>query len=267
MGSKITASNRTVFVSCLLGATIVLLIPHSLTSKCQYAFRRVFCVPLGISRSMTLAAKAPNSPKISSQAHLELQQAYERLNNHTANLKAIVTKQKETIDRLTRFPTGPRWQKLSFVPASVFTTLDDDRVVINQGVQDGVQSKCFVLANNAIVGQVTETNKHEATIELISDQGAFLPVYIDAPNAKGILRGLGQGRCVIQNVFYSHPIEVGQSVYTHNQAGLLGIPIVVGQVSACDRDEKKPLLWKIEMTPGVSLEQLGQVDVILPGRS
>jgi cell shape-determining protein MreC len=267
MGSKFTTSKRTVFMSCLLGATIVLLVPHSLTSKCQYAFRRVFCVPLGISRSLTLAAKSPTSPKISGQEHLELQQAYEKLSNHAANLKAVIDKQKETIDRLTRLRSEPEWQKFGFVPAHVFTAMGDDRVVINRGVRDGVQSKYFVLANNGIVGQVTETNKYQATIELISDKGAFLPVYIDTPSAKGILRGLGQGHCVIQNVFYSHPVEVGQSVYTHNQTGLLGIPIVVGQVSACDRDEETPHIWKIEMTPAVSLEELSQVDIIVPGRS
>jgi hypothetical protein len=53
---------------------------------------------------------------------------------------------------------------------------------------------------------------------------------------------------------------------TSNQPGLLGIPIVVGQVSSCERDEEKPHLWNIKMIPAVALEQLGQVDVIVPGR-
>ncbi|MCP4449879.1 MAG: rod shape-determining protein MreC [Planctomycetes bacterium] len=267
MGSKFTTSKRTVFMSCLLGATIVLLVPHSMTGKCQYAFRRVFCVPLGISRSLTLAAKTPSSPRISSQAYLDLQQAYEKLANHTANLKGMIDTQKETIDRLTQLRARPDWQRLSFIPALVFTTLGDDRVVINRGVRDGVQSNCFVLANNAIVGQVTETNKYQATIELISDSGAFLSVFIDTPSAMGIMRGLGQGQCVIKNVSYSRPVEVGQSVYTRNQAGLLGIPMIVGQVSACDRDEETPHFWKIEMTPAVAPEELNQVDIIRPGRS
>ncbi|NQV31995.1 MAG: hypothetical protein HQ515_04835 [Phycisphaeraceae bacterium] len=266
MGSKITTSKRTVFLGCFLSATIVLLVPHSLTSKCQYGFRRIFCVPLGISRSLTLAAKAPMSPEISSQEHLELKQAFQRLSNHTANLTAVIAKQAETIDRLTRLRTVPEWQNFGFVPANIFTALGDDRVVINRGLRDGVESKYFILANNAIVGQITETNKHQATIKLISDEGAFLPVYIDTPKNKGILRGLGQGHCAIQNVTYARPVKTGHAVYTHNQPGLLGIPIVVGQVSACERDEEKPHLWRIEMTPAVTLEQLGQVDVILPRR-
>lgn len=266
MGSKITTSKRTVFWGCFLGATIVLLVPHSLTSKCQYGFRRIFCVPLGVSRSLTLAAKAPMSAEISSQEHLELKQAFERLSNHAANLTAVIAKQAKTIDRLTQSRIQPEWEKLSFVPASVFTALGDDQVVINRGFRDGIQTKYFLLANNAIVGQVTETNKHQATVELISDEGAFLPVYIDTPKNKGILRGLGQGHCAIQNVAHARPVKIGHAVYTNNQRDLLGIPIVVGQVSACDRDEEKPHLWRIEMTPAVTLEQLGQVDVILPGR-
>ena len=267
MASKITTSKRTVFLGCFLGATIVLLVPHSLTSKCQYGFRRIFCVPLGISRSLTLAAKAPASPEISSQEHRELAQAFQRLSNHAANLAAVIAKQEATIDRLTQSRTEPEWQKLSFVPANIFTALGDDRVVINRGLRDGVKSKYFILANNAIVGQVTDTNKHQATIELISDEGAFLPVYIDTPKTKGILRGLGQGHCAIQNVTYTRPVKTGQSVYTtSNQPGLLGIPIVVGQVSSCERDEEKPHLWDIKMIPAVALGQVGQVDVILPGR-
>lgn len=266
MASKITTSKRTVFLGCFLGATIVLLVPHSLTSKCQYGFRRIFCVPLGISHSLALAAKAPASPEISSQGHLELQQAFQRLSNHAANLTAVIAKQEATIDRLTQSRTEPEWQKLGFVPANVFTALGDDQVVINRGYRDGVEPEYFILANNAVVGQVTETNRHQATVELISDDGAFLSVYIDTPKTKGILRGLGQGRCAIKTVAYKLPVKTGQSVYTHNQPGLLGIPIIVGQVSSCERDEENPHLWSITMTPAVALDQVGQVDVILPGR-
>jgi len=266
MGSKITTSKRTVFLGCFLGATIVLLIPHSLTSQCQYAFRSVLRVPLGISRSLTLAAKAPSSPDISSQAHLELKEAIQKLENHTANLTALLAKQEQTIDRLTQLRTQPEWQRLSFVPASVFTTSGDDHVVLNRGVRDGIQPKYFILADNAIVGQITETSRHQATLELISDIGVFLPVYVGTTKITGILRGLGQGRCVIRNVRHSQPVEIGQLVYANNQPNLLSIPIVVGQVSACERDEQTPHLWMIEMTPAVALEQLDQVDVILPGR-
>jgi len=266
MGHKITTSKRTLFLGCFLGAIIVLLVPHSLTRKCQYGFRRVFCVPLGLSRSLTLTARPARSPKVSHQEHRELERTVEKLNSHVANLMAVIARHEETIDRLTQLRIKPEWQKLSFVPASVFTALGDNHVAINRGASDHVQSKQFILACNAIVGKVLETDKHQATVELITDEGAFLPVYIESPEIKGILRGLGQGRCVIENIPYSRPVQTEQSVYVNNQPGLLSIPIVVGQVSKCDRDEERPHLWRIEMAPAVSLEELDQVDVILPGR-
>ncbi|MCF7974226.1 MAG: hypothetical protein K9N55_10455 [Phycisphaerae bacterium] len=266
IGSKITTSKRTVFLGCFLGATIVLLVPHGLTSKCQYAFRRMFCVPLGISRSLTLAARTPAAPDISSQAYLQLKKDHQKLVNYSANLAAMIAAQQETINRLTLLRMEPEWQKLGFVPASIFTALGDDHVVINRGVRDLVQPNCFILANNAIVGKVLEAGKHQATIELIGDSGAFLTVYIDTPKTPGILRGLGQGRMEIQNVPYGPPVKTGQFVYASNQSKLLNIPIVVGTVSACDRDETTPHLWKIQMTPAVDLAQLDRVDVILPGR-
>jgi len=266
MGSKTTTSKRTVFLGCFLGATIVLLVPHGLTSKCQYAFRRVFCVPLGISRSLTLSATAPAPPEISSEKYHTLQQEFQKLSNHAANLTAVITKQEGTIDRLTQLRVEPEWQKLSFVPANVFTAQGDDNVVINRGTRDLVQLKCFILANNAIVGKVSEIQKHQATIELISHQGAFLPVYINTRETQGVCHGLGQGQMEIQSVRYNRPVAMGQPVYTCNQAGLLGTPIIVGKVAACDRNEKEPYLWKIEMAPAVNLTQLDRVDVVLPGR-
>lgn len=267
MASKMTTSKRTVFLGCFLGATIVLLVPHSLTSRCQYGFRRIFCVPLGISRSLTLAAKAPATPEISGKAHLELKEAFQELENHADNLTAMLAQQEQTIDRLSRIRIEPEWQKLCFVPANVFTALGDDHVVINRGLRDSVQSKYFILADNAIVGQITEANQHQATVKLISDSGAFLGVYIDTPDTRGILRGLGQGRCAIRNVGYARPVKIGQSVYTtSSQQDLLGISIVVGRVSACYRDEQAPHLWMIEMTPAAALDELHQVDVILPGQ-
>jgi rod shape-determining protein MreC len=195
-----------------------------------------------------------------------LQEELQKLSNYSANLTALIAAQQKTIDRLTLLRTVPEWQKLGFVPANVFTALGDDHVVINRGARDLVQPKLFVLANNAIVGKVLEAGKHQATIELIGDEGAFLPVYIDSPKTQGLLRGLGQGQMEIQNVPYGSPVKPGQPVYTNNQPELLGIPIVVGKVSACNRDETTPHLWWIQMTPAVDLAQLDHVDVILPGR-
>jgi cell shape-determining protein MreC len=266
MGSKTTTSKRTVFLGCFLGATIVLLVPHGLTSKCQYAFRRVFCVPLGISRSLTLVATTPAPPEISSEKYRTLQQEFQKLANHTANLTAVITKQEETINRLAKLRVRPEWQKFSLVPANVFTAQGDDQVVINRGSRDLVKLKCFILANNAIVGKVSEIQKHQATIELISHQGAFMPVYIDTRETQGACFGLGQGQLEIQNVRYTRPVKIGQSVYTSNQPWLLGTPIIVGKVASCERDEKKPYLWKIEMAPAVDPKQLDQVDVVLPGK-
>lgn len=266
MGSKLTTSKRTIFVGCLLGATIVLLVPHAVTRKCQYAFRRVFCVPLGVSRSLTLAAKPGTSPKVNHQEYLDLQRAFEKLENHAANLKDAVARQEETINRLTQLRVDPEWKKLGFVPATVFTATGNNHVVINRGTRDLVQPKRFVLAHNAIVGKVLEVDKHQATVELISGEGAFLPVHVDTPENRGLLRGQGKGLCLIQNVKYDQPVEVGQFVYANNRPELLGISVVVGQVSACTRDEEKPYFWRIEMTPAVALQKLDQVDVILPGR-
>ncbi len=195
-----------------------------------------------------------------------LQQAFQKLTNHTANLTAVITKQEETINRLTRLRVEPEWQKLSFVPANVFTALGDDHVVINRGSRDYVQVKCFILANNGIVGKVSEIQKNQATVELISNLGAFLPVYINTRDTQGVCHGLGQGQMEIQSVRYNRSVEVGQPVYTSNQPGLLGTPIIVGKVASCVRDEKEPYLWKIEMAPAVDLKQLDRIDVVLPGR-
>jgi len=266
MGSKITTSKRTVFLGCFLCATIVLLVPHNLTSKCQYAFRRVFYLPLGVSRSLTLAATKPSSPEISTQDYLQLKKEHQALANHTANLAAVISGQQETINRLTQLRTKPEWKKLSFVPANVFVAIGEDHVVINRGAQDFIQVDCFILAKNAIVGRVIETEKHQATVKLISDKGAVLPVYIDTPQIQGILRGSDKNRMEIQNVPHGRSVKIGLPVYTNNRPGLLGIPIIVGQVSACERDETKPHLWRIEMTPAVELEELDRVDVILPNR-
>lgn len=267
MGSKITTSKRTVFLGCFLSATIVLLAPHRLTSHCQYGFRRIFCVPLGISRSLTLSTTQSSREEVSSQDFIKLQQAYKTLESHADHLQALLVQQQETIDRLAKLRVEPQWEKLSFVPAHVFTALSDNHMVINRGQRDGVKTNSFILADNAIVGRVIETAPNQATIKLISDKDAVLPVYIDSPRTSGILRGQGdRSSMAIQKVTFNRPVKQGMAVYASNRPDLRGIPFPVGKVSSCKRDDKDPHLWEIEMMPSVDLSQLDRIDVIIPDK-
>jgi len=264
MSSSAVASKRALFLGLLLCAAILLLIPHALTAKLQFAFRRCFRMPLGLGRSITLSARAPaNSAGLNASEYQQLRAENLRMQNHIANLKAQLEQQQEELKHLAQLRLTPDYQAFGLVPAQTITAVGHDQLLINRGSADYLVPGQFVLADNAIVGRIQQCTTGQATVMMISHTRSRMQVTVGSPSVKGILTGLGEGRLEVQHVTKQHNLSVGMPVHVCTVPGFLKIPIIVGRVSACTPSTDNPLLWDISVDPAADLKHVGRTDVIV----
>ena len=253
------------FISFLLCACVLLLMPHNVTTKLQFAFSSLFRIPLGTGRVIALAAQSPSpSQDISSEGYDKRQ--YLELQNHADNLQAELDQERSEKQRLAQVRLLRAWASHGLVSARVTQELvGANQIIINRGTRDRLGPEQFILAQNAIVGSICDLDKHQAKVTLISDKSSNIPVFIksEQANHNGLLRGLGNGTAKIQDVPYDRKIAIGDPVHVRAIPGRLEVPVVVGRVLQCDQDEIEPLLWDIRVEPASDLKRLSQVYVIV----
>ena len=88
----------------MLAGLISLFTPQKLTNKFQFAFARIFCWPLGISRAVSLSARTQES-LTDGVSHRE----YNRLQNNLANVTEELLKERQKSEKLSRLHNRFVW--------------------------------------------------------------------------------------------------------------------------------------------------------------
>ena len=262
-----THSERLLFISFLLCACVLLLMPHHVTTKLQLAFSTVFQLPLGTGRMLALAAQTPTSGQGNTPDDYDsLKRENVQLQNHVHTLRALLAQEREEKAKLTKISLLPAWGSQGLVPARVIQEVAGaDEVIINRGKRHGLLNGQYMMADEAIAGTIGETGRYQARGVLITDASSHIPVYIESAQSKpkGVLSGLGNGLAKIEQIPIQYKIEIGDLVHIQTTAGLIEWPVVVGKVSACRRNETQPLVWDILVEPLSKHKDINQVHVIV----
>ncbi|MCH7916645.1 MAG: hypothetical protein IIC50_01515 [Planctomycetes bacterium] len=265
-------SKRMLFTGLLLGSVILLLIPHGVTGKLQSIVTGVFSLPLRMGRIASLAARVPltRASASASEFHrLQLDKQQEQA-NHIANLEARLSEQEAEIERLSRFRSTPNWERTGFIPADATHNLSADRLVINRGLKDGVRVGQYVIASNAIIGLICESEAGNSRLALVSDPKCRIPAYIQSDQTSdqtlGMVTGMGQGKVKITNVKSNQTVKAGDKVYAKAWPGRLEHPFLIGEVQEVKDDRTDPLLLDISVRPAAKLLEVLKVSVIHCGQ-
>lgn len=262
-----TNSEKMLFISFLLCACVLLLVPHNITNKLQFLHAHLFQIPLRTGRVISLVAQTPPpAPDANSVDHEQVQRKYLQLENHMHNLMAKLEQELSEKERLAQVRLLSGWERHGYVLAQVVVAVvDSDHIIINRGKRDGLALGQFMLADNAIVGTICELTGYTAKGALVTDKSSRIPVYIKSKQAtpKGILQGLGNGKAKIPQIRFKHKIAIGDPVYVEAQAGRLEFRVKVGQIAQRHRDETDPLVWDITVEPASDLQALNQLHVVV----
>ena len=257
---------RVLFISLMLTGLIFLFAPQRLTSKFQFAFVRVFCWPLSVSRDISLSASGIMASAEGAPADVVSRTRYNKLHNRLANVTEWLKQERQKVETLSGLRNRPAWKGVNFVLADIITSTIDglhSELIINRGSQDGLAADQFVLANESIIGTIFKADTRTARVRLITDPASKIAVKIEGLNKDRILQGTGHNSAKVKLLPTKYRVEVDEVVYAQKKPGFLSTPVIVGTVAQCESNKDNPLLWDITVKPACDIESLTDVSVIV----
>lgn len=258
---QIKVSRRMLFTWFMLGGFIFLIAPQNWTNKFQFAFARIFSLPLSISRNISLSVRARQLP-----SDVVGRREYNQLQNHLANLIEELNQERQKVRKLSGLRDRIALSGVRFVLADVITDSMgglQSELIINRGKDDGVAEGQFVLGDNSIVGAVSAVSSRTAQIRLITDPASNIAVKIAESNVSRIMQGGGNNSAKVRMLSIKHKVRVGDNIYACKKPGFLGAPVIVGKVDKCKRDDENPSLWDVTVKPVCETGMLNDVAVIV----
>lgn len=141
-----------------------------------------------------------------------------------------------------------------------------EELVINKGSVDRVGKGYAVVADQQLVGIITDVSSHFSLVRLITNTASSLSVQDEKTGAIGIVKGQGSGSLLLDNVLLSDTLQVHDVIVSSGSKTVSGkgIPsnLILGRIVSID---KKPssLFQSAQLAPIVSFDRLTAVFVIM----
>ncbi len=191
---------------------------------------------------------------------------HQQLQNHLANVTQQRDQEHEKLEQLSALRrVRPDWQRMSILPADIITFSDQlrNQMVINRGAEDGLAEGQYVLGDNSIIARVSAVSPRTAEVRLFTDPASKIPVKIGKLSVKRVMQGTGSNTAKIQQLQIEHPVKKGDDIFAFKQPGFLDVPIIIGRVARCERDDQNPTLWDVTVEPVCNVAELSAVTVII----
>lgn len=249
------------FTWLMLAGFILLFSPAYLTNKFPFAFTRIFRIPLNMSRDFALSAQTQQPlEEEATRTQTQYQNAYE-------NLKKILEQQQIKLDRLYGLYNGSVWEGTDFsavdVIGSPVLTGQRNQLYIDCRKESSLVKGLFILADNSVIGKISDVSSYTARIKLFTDVTSEVEVQIGDLNVKRTMQGNGDNTAKIKLMPLKYKIKKDDKVFACRQPGFLDSPMIVGEVAECKRDEKEPMLWDITVEPRCDIKNIKAVDIII----
>ncbi|MHC4844351.1 MAG: rod shape-determining protein MreC [Planctomycetota bacterium] len=255
----IRVSKRMLFVWFTLAALILLLTPQKITGRLQFAFARFFHWPLRISRVLSLSVQSQKS-----RSQIKEIADYNQLKNHIEQLKELYKQEHQKVEQLAKYRDRLPLAGVGLPFAGIISSTinrTNGKLVIDRGQNDGLANGQFVMADNSIIGIISQIAPRTAQISLASDPTFKIPVIIADLNVNRVMIGIGSNLAKIQLLETKYKINVGDFIKVQ-LPGLDG-PMVIGKIKHFKRDSQQPHLWDVIVEPACSIENLQFVNVII----
>ena len=173
--------------------------------------------------------------------------------------------QLSTADRAKALPAFETQSQTKMVaPRSVGTgTGANNKVVyIDRGSNSGVQKGMGVVTPDGIVGKVLAAYPTDSQVLLVTDPGFGAGVISQKNHVRGVLKGLGYGRCRVDYVENEQKVDMGEAFFTSGDDRVFPRGMPVGKVTAVHDGSS---VKEIFVSPTAVEESPEEVLVILAG--
>lgn len=254
-------SRRMLFTWLMLAGFILILSPQQWTNKFQFAFLRIFRWPLRIGSEISLAS--PTQQQLRSPTN----QTIIQYQNHKANLEQSLQQANQRITQLAGIRNRfPQLKGARLMPADIMTVTiggTQAEIIINCGTDEKLASNQFVMADNSIIGTITEVSNRIARVKLFTDKSSNMAVKVGKSEVKRMMQGIGNNSAKVPMLPVTYPVKAGDQVFACKKPGLLDVPMIIGTVTQCKRDDRQPSVWDITVQPACDITKIENVTVII----
>lgn len=197
----------------------------------------------------------------------QLQIQVEALQRENEELREIQGEYQLLQDLFDRARETPQFRRQTASVIGYDTSPLFRSIIIDKGSEDGVFVGMPVESARGLVGQVYRTTEHAAMVILVTDNISSIPARLGSSRATGIVRGGGLGGSLTMDwIDLEAQLEVGESVLTSGLGGRFPEDMVIGRVTAVERQEAE-LFQRAVIQPAVDFGSLEMVFIITDFRT
>ncbi len=202
------------------------------------------------------------------QKYKELQSAEDDIDQKKARIAELEKENKELKDSLELNESLSEYEVVNATVVSRNVGYWYDKLTINKGKKDGIESKMAVVINNGIIGYISETSNFSSNVQLLTTKNLKnkISVKIDLGNgeyANGLLNEYDseKGLYKIEGISYSGTIPEKAQVTTTGLSDNFPSGILIGYVNTTTTDNFD--LGKIvEVIPSVDFDKISYVTIL-----
>lgn len=124
----------------------------------------------------------------------------------------------------------------SFIPNVSYP----ENLVLDKGLDDGLKMGNAVLYKDNLVGKITKIDSSKSIVSLITNPNMTFAVKTGPKNAIGLVKGLGGGEMILDNVLLSEVLKTSDVVFTKGDLSMeqTGFPpdLIVGKIISIDKN-------------------------------
>ncbi|OAG26897.1 rod shape-determining protein MreC [Thermodesulfatator autotrophicus] len=140
-------------------------------------------------------------------------------------------------------------------------------IIIDQGLKAGILPEMPVLGKTpfgpaGVVGQVIGVEENYAKVLLLTDPSSAIDALIQRSRERGLLRGRGPNKCILDYVSAEADVRENDMVVTSGFDALFPKGLLLGYVSRIKAGRSQGLFKPIEIKPAVKLDNIEEVIVL-----
>ncbi|HEX8986636.1 MAG TPA: rod shape-determining protein MreC [Rhodocyclaceae bacterium] len=164
---------------------------------------------------------------------------------------------RELLDMRARQPAEGRVAEILYAARDPFSR----RVVIDKGIQAGIEAGQAVIDDIGVIGQVTRVFPLTSEVTLLTDKDQAIPVEVQRNGLRAVLSGAGAGMMELRFLAANADVQAGDVLVTSGIDGVYLDGLPVAKVTRIDRDNSYAFA-RIYCQPLAGVEHHGQVLVL-----
>lgn len=140
--------------------------------------------------------------------------------------------------------------------------ISEDLILINKGSEDGIlKDMPVVTQGKVLLGKIGEVYKNFSKVILLSNQESTVLVKVEDGEIKGVVKGEGNFKILLDNIPLNQEIKEGDLVVTAALGGNFPKGLLVGQVKEVKKSDVEPF-QQAEILPFFDIKELEIVFII-----